>query len=62
MGDGLSDVMEHRLLSESPALLLGFHVAWIFLSNIVLVGFRFIFFVILGPNDHIDHSSGCFSK
>ena len=37
MGDGLSDVMEHSLLSESPALLLAFHVAWIFLSNIVLV-------------------------
>jgi hypothetical protein len=37
MGDGLSDVMEHYLATESPSLLIGFHVAWIFLSNIVLV-------------------------
>ena len=37
MGDGLSDVMEHYLSTESPTLLLGFHVSWIFLSNIVLV-------------------------
>ena len=49
MGDGLSNVMEHCLVAGSPTLLLGFHVVWIFLSNIVLVLLSLLLLLLLPP-------------
>ena len=57
MGDGLSDIMGHSLRSESPTLLLAFHVAWIFLSNIVLVIVDFSVDLFRMCHEDFDHSS-----